>query len=90
MCHNDKKRDPLPHESASLEEVADFWGTHDTIDYADAFVDADVTFDISCRHYEVEVQKDTFELLAKRAVSLNIPVRKIIDEALRKDLVSAS
>jgi len=28
-------------------------------------------------------------LLAKRAASLNMPVQKIIDEALRKELVSA-
>lgn len=88
MCRDDKKRDPLPQESASLEEVADFWGAHDTTDYIDAFVDADVTFDISRRHYEVGVREDTFELLTKHAVSLNIPMQKIVDEALRKDLVS--
>ena len=88
MGHDDKDRDPLPDESASLEEVADFWATHDTTEYADAFVDVNVTFDIKQRHYQVEVQKDTFELLAKRAASLNMPVQKIIDEALRKELVS--
>ncbi|QCQ22332.1 CopG family antitoxin [Desulfoglaeba alkanexedens] len=89
MRHSDKERDPLPDESASLEEVADFWATHDTTEYADAFVDVDATFDIRERHYQVEVQKDTFELLAKRAASLNMPVQKIIDEALRKELISA-
>ena len=89
MGNDDKDRDPLPNESASLEEVADFWATHDTNEYADAFVDVNVTFDIRQRHYQVEVQKETFELLAKRAASLNMPVQKIIDEALRKELVSA-
>ena len=89
MRHDNKKRDPLPDESASLEEISDFWSSHDTTDYADAFVDVNVTFDIRKRHYQVEVQKDTFELLAKRAASLNMPVQKIIDEALRKELVSS-
>jgi hypothetical protein len=88
MRHDNKKRDPLPDESSSLEEIAEFWSTHDTTDYADAFVDVNVTFDIRKRHYQVDVQKDTFELLAKRAASLNMPVQKIIDEALRKELVS--
>jgi hypothetical protein len=89
MRHDNKKRDPLPDESASLEEIADFWATHDTTEYAEAFVDVNVTFDIKQRHYQVEIQKDTFELLAKRAASLNMPVQKIIDEALRKELASA-
>lgn len=88
MRPDNKKRDPLPNKSASLEDVADFWATHDTTEYADAFVDVYVTFDIRKRHYQVEIQKDTFELLAKRAASLNMPVQKIIDEALRKELVS--
>jgi len=89
MRPDNKKRDALPNNSASLEEVADFWATHDTTEYADAFVDVNVTFDIRKRHYQVEIQKDTFELLTKRAASLNMPVQKIIDEALRKELVSA-
>jgi predicted DNA binding CopG/RHH family protein len=89
MRHDNKKRDPLPDESASLEEIADFWATHDTTEYAEAFVDVNVTFDIKQRHYQVEIQKDTFELLAKRAASLNMPVQKIIEEALRKELASA-
>jgi len=86
MRHDNKKRDPLPDESASLEEIADFWAKHDTTEHADAFVDVNVTFDIKQRHYQVEIQKDTFELLAKRAAFLNMPVQKIIDEALRKEL----
>lgn len=89
MGHDDKQRDPMPDELASLEDVADFWSTHDTTDYAEAFVDANVTFDIKQRHYQVEVRKDTFELLAKRAAFLNMSVQKIIDEALHKEIVSA-
>ncbi len=42
MGQENKKRDPLPDESSSLMDVADFWSAHDTTDYADAFVDADV------------------------------------------------
>ena len=90
MSHSEKKPDPLPDESATLDEVADFWGTHDTTDYAHAFTDADVTFDIRRRRYEVEVEEDTFELLTKRAASLSKPVQEIIDAALRKELVGPS
>ena len=41
-----KERDPLPDESAPLEEIAEFWDTHDTADYEDAFATVDAEFDI--------------------------------------------
>ncbi len=88
MGQENEKRDPLPDESSSLMDVADFWSAHDATDYEDAFVDEDVTFDIKQRSYQVEIGKDAFERLAKRAASLNMSVQKIIDEALRKELVS--
>ena len=90
MRHGDKERDPLPDESATEDEVADFWDTHDTTDYADAFIDADVSFDIRRRRYEIEVQEDMFELLAKRAELLNKPVAKIVEDALRRELVGSA
>ncbi len=51
MKHKDRALDPLPDESASLQEIADFWDTHDTTDYEDAFVTVDAEFDIRRRHY---------------------------------------
>ena len=32
-----KPIDPIPEEFASYEEAAEFWDTHDTTDYPDAF-----------------------------------------------------
>jgi len=31
--------DPIPEEFATYEEAAEFWDTHDTTDYPDAFRD---------------------------------------------------
>ena len=87
MSPGDRDRDPLPDASASVDDVAEFWDTHDTTDYEDAFIDTDVTFDIRRRRYEVEVQEDTFVLLTRRAASLNQPVAKLIEDALRKEAV---
>ena len=33
------KVDPIPDEFSSYEEAAEFWDTHDTTDYPDAFED---------------------------------------------------
>ncbi len=83
-------RDPLPGESASIEEIAEFWDTHDTTDYEDAFVPADVEFDIGSHHFEVEVREDIFEALRKRSARLRSPVEVILDGLLRKELLTTS
>ncbi len=90
MQHNDQGRDPLLDESASLEEVVDFWDSHDTTDYRDAFATVDAEFDIRRRHYEVEVKEDVFQALRQRAARLSVPVDEILDQLLRKDLLPST
>ncbi len=50
--------DPIPEEFASYEEAAEFWDTHDTTDYPDAFRPVEVIAEFRGRHYEVEVDED--------------------------------
>ncbi len=89
MKSKNRDRDPLPDESASLQEVGDFWDAHDTTDYKDAFVTVDAEFDIEHRHYEIEVKEDVFQALRRRAARLSGPVEEILDDLLRKDLLAA-
>ena len=90
MQHKDQGRDPLPDESASLQEIADFWDTHDTTDYEDAFVTVDAEFDIRRRHFEVEVKEDVFQALRQRAARMSVPVDEMLDQLLRKDLLPST
>jgi len=90
MNHGDRKRDPLPDESATNDELSDFWDTHGTTASVGAFTDADVTFDIRRRRYETVVQEPMFELLAQRAASLDRPVASIVEDALRQKLVGSA
>jgi hypothetical protein len=46
--------DPIPDEFSSYEEAAEFWETHDTTDYPDAFRTVEVRPELRRRHYEVE------------------------------------
>ncbi|MEE8523295.1 MAG: CopG family antitoxin [Thermoanaerobaculia bacterium] len=87
MKPEDRSRDPLPDESASIEEIAEFWDTHDTADYEDAFVTVDAEFDLQRRHFEVEIKEDIFQALRQRAAKLRVPVEKILDDLLRNDLL---
>lgn len=58
-----KRVDPIPEEFASYEEAAEFWDTHDTTDYQDAFRTVKVVTDFRGRHYEIEVETDVVRVL---------------------------
>ncbi len=87
MSHIDRTRDPLPSQSASLAEVAEFWDTHDTTDYEDAFVTADVEFGIRGRRHEVEIKDDVYEAASRHSEDLHISLTQLIDGVLRKNLI---
>ena len=82
-----KATDPLPGRTATVEQVAEFWDTHDTTDYPDAFHTVDVSFDIRKRHYEVEVQEDVFRALRQRSRAIKTPIGIVVDALLRKQFV---
>jgi hypothetical protein len=62
-----KPVDPLPPEFSSYEEAADFWDTHDTMDYPDVFETVVVQAELRQRHYEVEIEPDIIPVLRKQA-----------------------
>lgn len=45
-----KTRDLIPGEFASVEDAAEFWGTHDLTDYEDQTREADFYVDLRCIH----------------------------------------
>jgi hypothetical protein len=55
-----KHVDPLPEEFASYEEAAEFWDTHDTTDYPEAFQTVEV---------ETEFRAGTMRLRLPRMLS---------------------
>ncbi len=82
--------EPIPNEFASYEEAAEFWDTHDTTDYLEAFKTVDVQAELRKRHYEVEVDEDIIEEFRKRAQRLGIPVSQLVSEMLRKQISRAA
>ncbi len=49
--------DPIPKEFASYEKAAEFWNTHDTTDYPDAFLTVEAVIEFRERYYEVEIDE---------------------------------
>jgi len=86
MKDRKKRIDPIPEEFASYEEAAEFWDTHDTTDYPDAFHTVDVIAEFKGRRYEVEVDEDVAKALRVQAQVKGIPVNRLASDLLRQQL----
>ena len=89
---NDKQKpiDPLPEEFASYEEAAEFWDTHDTTDYPDAFETITVESEFKRRRYEVEIDEELMTLLADLAQQRGVAVSKLVSGMLREKIRPAA
>ncbi len=89
--NNVKKHiDPIPEEFASYEEAAEFWDSHDTMDYPDAFRNVDVETEFRGRYYEVELDEDVVLLLRERARSLGVTTGRLASDLLRQQILPAA
>jgi len=89
--HDSKKHvDPIPDEFASYEEAAEFWDTHDTTDYPEAFQAVDVQAEFRGRHYEVEVAEDVFRVLWEQARERGVSVSHLASDMLRQQISVAA
>ncbi len=84
-----KHVDPIPEEFASYEEAAEFWDTHDTTDYPDAFRPVKVKTMLKGRHYEIEVEADVVKALQARAREKGVKVSHLASDLLRQQLAAA-
>jgi len=86
--HKRKQIDPMPEEFASYEEAAEFWDTHDTRDYPEAFRTIEVVSELRRRHYEIEIDADVIQTLRKQARRKGVPSRQLSNELLRQHLTT--
>ena len=84
-----KRVEPIPEEFASYEEAAEFWDTHDTTDYPDAFRTVDVETAFRGRYYEIEIEEDVANVLQARARQKGVTVSNLASELLRQQLATA-
>jgi predicted phosphatase len=83
---NKKNVDPIPEEFASYEEAAEFWDTHDTTDYLDAFRTVEVVTEFRSRHYEVELEAEVVRKLQAQARRRGVTVSRLASDLLRHQL----
>jgi hypothetical protein len=83
-----KHVDPIPGEFVSYEEAAEFWDTHDTMDFPGAFQTVEVTTEFRSRHYEIELEEEVIRKLQAQAREKGVTVSRLASDLLREQLVS--
>lgn len=82
-----KQIDPIPEEFGSYEEAAEFWDTHDTTDYPDAFRTVNVESELRNRHYEIEIEADVVQALRSQARQSGVKLSQLASQLLRQQLL---
>ena len=82
--------DSIPEEFASYEEAAEFWDTHDTTDYPDAFRTVEAITELRERRYEVEIDEDVAQTLRAQARQKGVTASHLASELLRQHLILAA
>jgi len=80
--------DPLPDEFRSVEEAAQFWDTHSITDYEEFLEPVDLEADIQRRHFEIEVDEESFLALRNTAKKQQKPVKQLASEILKQKLTA--
>ena len=80
--------DPIPEEFESYEKAAEFWDTHDTTDYPDAFRSIEMQSEFRGRRYEVELEEEVIKKLRAQARQQGVTVSQLASDMLREHLVS--
>ena len=78
--------DPLPDEFKLLEEAARFWDTHSITNYEECLEPVEVDVDIQRRHFEIEVDEETFLALREVAEKERKPMKELASEILKRRL----
>ena len=82
------KVDLLPDEFRSEDEAAEFWDTHNITDYEQFLEPADLDVDIKRRHFEIEVDEESFVALRDTAQKQQKPVKQLASEILKQKLTT--
>lgn len=89
MKNTTEQIDPLPEKFASEEEAAEFWDTHSLTDYESFLEPVDLEVKIERRHFEIEVDEQSFLALCSNAETQHKPVKELASEILMRELATA-
>ena len=86
----EKHIDPIPETFSSLEEAGEFWDTHDTMDYPDAFQTVEVTTERRNRYFEVEIDMTVAQALRDKVRQQGVSANDLATKFIRQQLAIAA
>ncbi len=81
-----KPVDPIPAEFASYQEAAEFWDSHDTTDYPEAFRTVRAVAQLRNRRFEIPIDADVAKALETRALKAGVTMGHLASNLLRQRL----
>ncbi|MGI8908245.1 MAG: CopG family antitoxin [Candidatus Sumerlaeaceae bacterium] len=81
-----KRKYPLPDSFESVREAGAFWDKHSLADYQDDLKPIPFTAQIKRRHFEIEIDEESFLILRRRALKQRKPVKQIASKILKENL----
>jgi len=89
MTGRNRQVDPLPDEFASEQEAGEFWDTHSLTVYEEYLEAVDLEISIERRHFEIEVDEQSFLAIRRKAEKQHKPVKELASEILKRELATA-
>jgi CopG antitoxin of type II toxin-antitoxin system len=87
MARNNRKRDPIPGNFATVQEAAEFWDTHDLTDYEDIWQEVDFHVNLNRPPSpRIELEPEIANEFAKRARAKKMTLESYVNRTLREYL----
>ena len=84
---NHKFIEPIPDKFPTAEEAGIFWDTHSAADYEKYLEPTNLSVDIKRRHFEIEIDQESFFALNIYAKKIHNSVKNIASNILKEKLV---
>lgn len=81
-----KKVKQIPEEFRTYEDAAEFWETHDSTEFMDILEEVEMKVDLQKRHFLIELDKNTADLLQETARKKSVPPEYLAAELLHRQL----
>jgi hypothetical protein len=75
-------------KSATIEEMAEFWDTHDATDFEDETYEVEMDFDIQFHSHYVAIDPDLLQGLHRAAASRGLSAESLINLWLQEKLLT--
>ena len=85
-----KEVDPIPEKFESYKAAGEFWDTHDTTDYPEAFRTVDAVTKFRRRFHEIEIDAEVAKALRIQARRKKTTVTRLASDLLRRELENSA